>query len=154
MFFSIGSHPAIRVPFAGGQLENYYLHFSEEESAERHFFDNGLILDKTAPAFDSSRHIYLRLDLFDRGVMIFKNLRSRVVSIRNGGNPRAVSLVTGGAPCLGVWAKPGRCPFVCLEPWYGLPDSPNATGELSQKEGIVRLEEGGAFTSTYRIEIA
>lgn len=153
MLFSIGSHPAIRVPFAGGQLENYYLHFSEEESSERHFFEGGLILEKTAPAFDSCRHIYLRLNLFEQGVLIFKNLRSRVVSIRNGRNPRSVSLVTG-APYLGVWAKPGRCPFVCLEPWYGLPDSPNATGELSQKEGIVRLEEGGAFTSTYRIEIA
>jgi len=154
MFFSIGSHPAIRVPFAGGQLENYYLHFSEEEGAERHFFDNGLILDKTASAFDSSRHIYLRLDLFDQGVMIFKGLRSRVITIRNGANPRAVSLVTGGAPYLGVWGKPGRCPFLCLEPWYGLPDSPAATGELSQKEGIIRLEEGGVFTSTYRIEIS
>jgi galactose mutarotase-like enzyme len=153
MFFSIGSHPAIRVPFAGGQLENYYLHFSEEENAERHFFDNGLILDKTAPAFDSSRHIYLRLNLFDQGVLIFKNLYSRVISIRNSRSPRSVSLVTGGAPYLGVWAKPGRCPFLSLEPWYGLPDSPNATGELSQKEGILRLEEGGSFTSTYRIEI-
>jgi len=154
MYFSIGSHPALRVPFAGGYLENYYLHFSEEESAERHFFDNGLILDRTAPAFDSSRQIYLRLGLFDQGVLIFKNLRSRVVSIRNSRNAHAVSISTGGVPFMDVWAKPGRSPFLCLEPWSGLLDSPSATGELSQKEGILRLELGGEFTSTYSIEIA
>jgi galactose mutarotase-like enzyme len=153
MYFSIGSHPALRVPFAGGQLENYYLHFSEEENLERHFFDNGLILEKTAPAFDTRRQIFLRLDLFDRGVLIFKHPASRVVSIRNSRNPRAVAVVTGGAPYLGIWAKPGRCPFLCIEPWYGLPDSPDATGDLTQKEGILRLEAGGTFTSTYRIEI-
>jgi len=153
MYFSIGSHPALRVPFAGGQLENYYLHFSEEENLARHFFDNGLILEKTAPAFDTRRQIFLRLDLFDRGVLIFKHPASRVVSIRNSRNPRAVAVVTGGAPYLGIWAKPGRCPFLCIEPWYGLPDSPDATGDLTQKEGILRLEAGGAFTSTYRIEI-
>jgi galactose mutarotase-like enzyme len=120
MYFSIGSHPALRVPFAGGYLDNYYL----------------------------------RLGLFDQGVLIFKNLRSRVVSIRNSRNARAVSISTGGVPFMDVWAKPGRCPFLCLEPWSGLLDSPSATGELSQKEGILRLELGGEFTSTYRIEIA
>jgi galactose mutarotase-like enzyme len=154
MLFSIGSHPAIRLPFAGGQLENYYLHFSEEEHIPRHFFDNGLMLAETAPAFDSSRQIFLRPDLFERGVLIFQHPASQVISIRNSRNSQAVSLVTGGAPYLGLWAKPGRCPFLCIEPWYGLPDGPNATGELSEKEGILRLEAGGSFTSTYRLEIA
>ena len=113
----------------------------------------GSLLEKTAPAFDTRRQIFLRLDLFDRGVLIFKHPASRVVSIRNSRNPRAVAVVTGGAPYLGIWAKPGRCPFLCIEPWYGLPDSPDATGDLTQKEGILRLEAGGTFTSTYRIEI-
>ena len=154
MLFSIGSHPAIRVPFAGGQLENYYLHFGDEENLERHFFDNGLMLDQTAPVFDTSRQIFLRPDLFDRGVLILKHPASGIISIRNSQNPRSVSVITGGAPYLGVWAKPGRCPFLCLEPWFGLPDSPGATGELSAKEGILRLEAGGTFTSTYRLEVA
>jgi galactose mutarotase-like enzyme len=154
MFFSIGSHPALRMPFAGGQLENYYLHFSAEESLQRHFFENGLILDQTAPAFDTSRQIFLRPDLFERGVLIFKHPASEVVSLRNSYNPSAVSVVTGGAPYLGIWAKPGRCPFVCVEPWFGLPDSLGSTGELSEKEGILRLAAGEAFTCTYRLEVA
>jgi len=154
MLFSIGSHPAIRVPFAGGQLENYYLHFSEEENLERHFFDNGLMLKQTAPVFDTRRQIFWRPDLFERGVLIFKHPVSEVVSIRNSLNPRCVSVVTGGAPYLGLWAKPGRCPFLCIEPWYGLPDTPDCSGQLAEKEGIRTLEPGGAFTCTYRLEIA
>jgi galactose mutarotase-like enzyme len=154
MFFSIGSHPALRLPFAGGQLENYYLHFSEEENLERHFFENGLMLAQTAPAFDTSRQIFLRPDLFERGVLIFKHPVSQVISIRNSLTPRAVSVVTGAAPYLGLWAKPGRCPFLCIEPWFGLPDRPDASGQLAEKEGILSLEAGGAFTTTYRLEIS
>jgi galactose mutarotase-like enzyme len=154
MLFSIGSHPAIRLSFAGGQLENYYLHFDQEESVERHFFDNGLILEQTAPVFDTSRQIFLRPDLFDRGVLILKHPASQLISLRSGHSPRSVTLVTGGAPYLGIWAKPGRCPFLCLEPWYGLPDSPRCSGELAEKEGIMSLEAGATFTCTYRLEVA
>ena len=35
MYFSIGSHPAFSLPFAGGYIENYYLHFSEPEDLFR-----------------------------------------------------------------------------------------------------------------------
>ena len=112
------------------------------------------MLDQTAPVFDTSRQIFLRADLFERGVLILKHPVSGIISIRNSQNPRSVSVITGGAPYLGVWAKPGRCPFLCIEPWFGLPDSPGATGELSAKEGILRLEAGGIFTCTYRLEVA
>jgi galactose mutarotase-like enzyme len=154
MLFCIGSHPAIRVPFAGGQLENYYLHFRDEEHLERHFFENGLMLPQTAPVFDTSRQIFLRQDLFERGALIFRHPASEIISIRNSENERAVSVVTGGAPYLGIWAKAGRCPFLCIEPWYGLPDGPEATGELAEKEGILRLQAGGDFRCTYRLEIS
>jgi galactose mutarotase-like enzyme len=50
MYFSIGSHPAFNVPFAGGHWENYYLHFSESECIERHFFKDGMTLNETENA--------------------------------------------------------------------------------------------------------
>ena len=44
MYFSIGSHPAFVVPFAGGVLENYYVLFDQEENLERWFFKDGMIV--------------------------------------------------------------------------------------------------------------
>lgn len=152
MYFSIGSHPAFCVPFAGGYLENYYIHFGEEEHLERYFFQDGLVLEQTAPVFDNSRQIFLNRKIFERGVLIFKKPASRDFSIRNSRNFRQVRLVTDGVPYLGIWSKPGA-PFVCLEPWHGLPDSPKSDQNLVTKEGILSLEAGGVFRTGYRIEI-
>ncbi|HQU34796.1 MAG TPA: hypothetical protein PLB88_10800, partial [Thermoanaerobaculaceae bacterium] len=50
----------------------------------------------------------------------------------------------------GVWSKPGA-PFVCLEPWCGIADPPDATGHLEDKEGIVRLPPGSTFARVVTI---
>ena len=68
-------------------------------------------------------------------------------------NPRSIRIVTDGVPYLGVWSKPGGAPFLCIEPWHGLPDSTAATGNLAEKEGILSLEPAGLFATGYRIEM-
>jgi galactose mutarotase-like enzyme len=154
MLFSIGSHPAFRLPFAGGSLENYYLLFEKEEELERWFFKDGLVVaDATAPVMDSSRVLSISRTLFDAGILIFKAPRSREFTIANSMNARAIRIVTEGVPYLGVWSKPGGAPFVCIEPWHGIPDSTAATGTLADKEGIMGLEPGGIFTTGYRVEV-
>jgi galactose mutarotase-like enzyme len=154
MLFSIGSHPAFRIPFAGGSLENYYVLFDQEEDLERWFFKDGLVVaDRTAPALDSARVLTISRTLFDAGILIFKSPRSHEFSIANSMNPRSIRIVTDGVPYLGVWSKPGGAPFLCIEPWHGLPDSTAATGNLAEKEGILGLEPAGVFTTGYRIEM-
>jgi len=152
MYFSIGSHPAFNVPFAGGHWENYYLHFSESESIERHFFGDGMTLNETAPIFDNSRQIFLTPTLFDRLAIILKGPASKEVSLRNSRNSKQVKVVTEGMPYLGLWAPVGA-PFVCVEPWYGVPDNEDTDGEFSSKEGIMSLQAKQTYHTTYRIEI-
>jgi galactose mutarotase-like enzyme len=155
MLFSIGSHPAFVVPFAGGVLENYYILFELEEELERWFFKDGVIVaGKTAEAMENSRVLGLTRSCFDDGIMVFKGPRSREFSIANGRNPRTVRVVTEGVPYLGVWSKPGGAPFVCVEPWHGIPDMSDASGELAEKEGIIALPPSGEFSTGYRVEIA
>jgi galactose mutarotase-like enzyme len=154
MYFSIGSHPAFRIPFAGGSLENYYLLFEREEELERWFFKDGLVAaDRTAPVMDSSRVLTISRRLFDDGILIFKAPRSHEFTLANSMNPRAIRIVTDGVPYLGVWSKPGGAPFLCIEPWHGLPDSTAATGNLAEKEGIIPLDASAVFTTGYRVEL-
>jgi len=154
MFFSLGSHPAFRIPFAGGSLENYYLLFECEEELERWFFKDGLVVaDKTAPVMDSSRVLTISRRLFDDGILIFKSPRSLAFTIANSMNPRAIRIATEGVPYLGVWSKPGGAPFLCIEPWHGLPDSTAATGSLAEKEGIIPLDASAVFTTGYGVEL-
>ena len=72
MYFSIGSHPAFVVPFAGGVLENYYVLFDQQENLERWFFKDGIVLaGKTEEVFENSRVLSLSATTFDQGIMIF-----------------------------------------------------------------------------------
>ncbi len=155
MYFSVGSHPAFVVPFAGGVLENYYVLFEQEESLERWFFVDGVIpAGKTEEAFDNCRTLSLSRTLFDRGILIFKHPASREFAIANSRNSRAIRVVTEGVPYVGVWSKPGGAPFVCIEPWHGIPDMSDASGNIVEKEGILSLEPRAAFSTGYRIEVS
>ncbi len=152
MYFSIGSHPAINVPFAGGSFEHYYIHFSEPETIHRHFFGDGMCLNETAPVFDNSRQIFLTRNLFDRGAVILKGPRSKCFAIRNSRNGKQVRISTDGVPYLGLWA-PAGAPFACIEPWFGMPDPEDTDGEFTTKEGIRSLRTGGVFETGYGLEI-
>ena len=152
LWFSIGSHPAIKVPLEGGKLENHYVLFDRSEDLVRHFFKDGLLVaGKTAEVFENSRTIPLSRTLFDDGPIILKGPRSTGFSIVNGMSGKSVHVATDGVPFLGIWSKP-NAPFLCIEPWHGVPDSTEAEGEFQQKEGIIRLEAGIPFSTGYRIE--
>jgi galactose mutarotase-like enzyme len=154
MYFSIGSHPALRIPFAGGSLENYYLLFEREEELERWFFKDGLVVaDKTASIMDSCRVLTVSRTLFDQGILIFKSPLSHEFTIANSMNAHSIRIATDGVPFLGVWSKPNGAPFLCIEPWHGLPDSTAASGNLAEKEGIIPLEPAGVFTTGYRVGV-
>jgi galactose mutarotase-like enzyme len=154
MYFSIGSHPAFVLPFAGGALENYYVLFEREESLERWFFKDGIVVaGKTEEVMENSRILNLSRTAFDQGIMIFKHPVSREFSIVNSRNSRAIRVLTDGVPYLGVWSKPGSAPFLCIEPWHGIPDMSDASGNLVDKEGIISLEPRAAFSTGYRVQI-
>ena len=152
MYFSIGSHPAFNVPFAGGHLENYYFHFSEPENLERYFFSEGMHLNETEPVFNNSRQIFLTQTLFDRGAIILKHPASKDVYLMCSRAGKRIRLATDGMSCLGLWSKPGA-PFACIEPWEGIADNVDTDQEFTTKEGIMTLDGGATYTTGYRIEI-
>jgi galactose mutarotase-like enzyme len=155
MLFSIGSHPAFVVPFAGGVLENYYVLFEREETIERWFFKDGIVVaGKTEEVLENSRVLSISRTMFDQGIMIFKHPASREFTIANSMNPHAIKVATDGVPYVGVWSKPGGAPFLCIEPWHGIPDMSDTSGNLADKEGILGLEPRATFTTGYRVEIS
>jgi galactose mutarotase-like enzyme len=154
MYFSIGSHPAFAMPFAGGALENYYVLFEQEEDMVRWFFKDGMIVaGKTEEVLENRRVLSFSRSSFDQGIMIFKGPASREFTIANSRNGKAIRVITDGVPYLGVWTKPGGAPFLCIEPWHGIPDMSDTSGNIAEKEGILSLEPRGVFTTGYRVEI-
>lgn len=153
ILFSIGSHPAFKIPFGKGLLDDYYIEFGNEESARARLPENGLQSDQWVNPFEKRRLIRLHKTLFNRGAFIFKDLASRSISIKSARTDQQICVGTGGAPYLGIWSKPNGAPFVCIEPWFGVADSIGSDGNFSRKEGIITLPIGSVWKGAYSIQI-
>ncbi|MBX2881971.1 MAG: aldose 1-epimerase family protein [Granulosicoccus sp.] len=147
MLFNIGSHPAFILPLENARIEDYQIEFSEAETLDTWAIVNRLLESPPRPFLSDQRAFPLSSTLFDNDALVFMNVRSNVVSLRHRDHDTRISVETGGAPHLGIWAKPAA-PYVCIEPWWGYADLATADGILANKAGIQRLAAGGVF-STY-----
>jgi galactose mutarotase-like enzyme len=155
MLFSVGAHPAFRCPLHEGETyEDYYLEFEQvENDATWLLTGDGLVSDQTRPVLHNTNMLHLHRSMFEQDALIFKNLKSRQVSLRSTKSAQVVTLSYDHFPYLGLWAKP-NAPFVCIEPWLGIADSADTTQNLAVKEGMITLIANHHFSAAYTIEIS
>lgn len=154
MYFSLGAHPGFKCPIhANETYEDYYLDFEyPEQVATWLVADSGLISDQTRPVLHDSNTLPLAHELFSNDALIFKDLKSRKVTLRSRKSPQAVAVSFNDFPYLGIWAKTNG-DFVCIEPWLGVGDSSDADQVFEHKDGILHLQAGEVFKAAYAIEI-
>lgn len=152
MYFSVGAHPAFKVPLVDGTaFEDYFLAFDKLENSERWLLsDEGLIEDKTVPVLTNSQKLLLKKSLFYEDALVFKDLKSTHISLQSGKTSNGLTMSFEGFPYMGIWSKKDAN-FICIEPWCGIADSVNTTGELSQKEGIQSLQPNQVFTRKFDV---
>lgn len=153
MYFSIGGHPAFRTPLLEGEsFSDYYIEFEKKETCTRWYANGNGLIDRSEEMYLANTAVVpYTPDRFSEDALIFKNLESSEVSLKCFKSDRAVTLDFAGWPYLGIWSKPGGAPFVCLEPWFGIADAAGHDGELTRKEGIMRLESGLNFCCEYAL---
>jgi len=154
LLFSVGAHPAFAVPFVKGtNYEDYYLEFNKTEDAGRWpLSSEGLIESVPTSFLKNESKLRLQKELFYKDAIVFKHLRSDAISIVSDKTPRGVKVQFTGFPYMGIWAAKDA-DFVCIEPWLGIADSVNASGDLEDKEGINMLKPSGKFDTSYSIKV-
>lgn len=154
MFFSIGAHPAFTVPLEEGlAYTDYYLAFDKPETAPRWpISPEGLIEKKAQPFLNNTTRLPLSKELFQRDALVFKNLASSVITLKTDRSPHGLQMDFPGFPFMGIWAAK-NADFVCIEPWCGIADSVEASQQLSEKEGINRLQPADTFNRTFTISV-
>ncbi|MDQ6812251.1 MAG: aldose 1-epimerase family protein [Bacteroidota bacterium] len=154
MLFSVGAHPAFKVPIVDETAyEDYQLVFNEKETTGRWpISPDGLIETKSLPLLNNESILPLNKDLFTADAIVLKHLRSTSVSITSPKTSRGLKVDFTGFPFLGIWETKGG-DFVCIEPWCGIADSVNASGELKEKEGINTLQPSAKFEASYTIDV-
>jgi galactose mutarotase-like enzyme len=155
MYFSIGAHPAFNIPLVENEtIEDYRLHFTSAANKEviEYELKNSLIYEKDQVNGISS--LPLTNDLFANDALVFSNIdKIRLVSHLSS---HGVEVKFEKFPFVGIWSRymddQTIAPFVCIEPWYGIADVKNTSGEFSEKFGINKLESKCTFNAEYSIK--
>jgi len=152
MFFSVGGHPAFKVPLVEGTTyDDYYLEFNEEETKPRWPISNEGLIEKTpVPLLQSTDLLPLSKSLFAKDALVLKFPTSSVVSLKSNKTLHGLDFDFTGFPYLGLWAFP-NADFVCIEPWCGIADSVDSDQQLIQKEGIEKLAPGLTFERNWTV---
>lgn len=150
MYFSVGGHPAFRVPLVTGTSYNdYFIEFNEGETLARWpVTTEGLIGREPQRCLTGEDRMPLTKELFANDALVFKFPTSSMVSIRSDKTDHGVDMDISGFPYLGIWAAK-EADFVCIEPWCGIADSVDTDQRLEHKEGIHRLAEAESFKRSW-----
>lgn len=152
MFFSLGAHPAFKVPLVDGtKYEDHYLEFNKSEVAPRWpISDKGLIQEKPTPFLDHATRISLNKELFYNDAIVLKHLNSNLVSLKASTHSRGVDFHFDGFPYLGLWAA-RNADFVCIEPWCGIADSISHDQLFTKKEGIEKIKTNTTWSRAWKV---
>jgi galactose mutarotase-like enzyme len=154
MYFSVGGHPAFRLPLdENTNYTDYFIELNTVETSGRYPLSNDGLLELSAnPFLEDANEIPLHPSLFYEDAVVLKHLKSNSMAILSDKTPHGLRMTFDGFPYFGIWAAKDA-PFVCLEPWCGIADSVNTTQALTEKEGINKLSKGERFERTWAIEL-
>jgi len=154
IYFSVGGHPAFNVPFFPGEkYDDYALEFETKEKLETHLLaSDGCFNGETQPVPLKGQELPITHELFANDALVFKNMKSRQVTIKSDQHEHTLSVQFPHFNQLGIWAKT-EGDFVCIEPWLGCADTEGKHVDIKQKEGIQKLHQGHVFEASFYISI-
>ena len=149
--FNLGFHPAFAwpLPDGGDKLAHSIVFEHEEPGALRCLDDQGLLAGERATPVRGNT-LALAPELFAEDALVWDAPQSHAVTYRGEPGGPALHVAFPDTAFLGVWQKPDA-DFVCIEPWQGLADEAEFTGEFRDKAGMVLLPPG--HTRSFRVDV-
>lgn len=154
LWFSVGGHPAFKVPLVEEtQYNDYLLSFNQAEDWLRWpLTPEGLVENTPVLIAEQTTDLALTKELFYEDALVFKNYRSDSVVLHTPKSAHSLRFDFPDFPYLGIWAAK-NADFVCIEPWCGIADSVNHNQDITQKEGIIELGGNGRFERSWTVTL-
>ncbi|MBR4081720.1 MAG: aldose 1-epimerase family protein [Clostridia bacterium] len=154
MPFCVGGHPGYVCPMAEGErFEDYQVVFDKpEEGMHAILDDKGMIRAwEQLDGFHNQRELrldYADYDTFD--TLLFRDLNSRGVNLVHKETGHGLRMVFPKLPALALWTAVGKhAPYLCIEPWLGIPASHEDSGCMEDKPYVVMLEPGRCYKTWF-----
>ena len=158
MTFCIGGHPGFNVPMApeDGEFEDYSIYFENTDGAVVSITKDSY-MDDSVPKLDilkGKNKLPLRYSDYDRDALIIENLPVKSVKLVSEKTGHGIRFGFEGFNVLGIWTPMHKkAPFICLEPWNGLPANVSETTDAKSKKYALTLAPGEEYAVGYNVEI-
>ncbi len=149
MYFSVGAHEGYATPEG---VEEYDIIFPQEETLNATMLDGNLLSKKKIPIIKESRFLPLYDKYFLIDALVFEDLKSRSVTLRNRKSGKSVTVEFPDCDYFLLWHKHSGG-YICLEPWSGIPDRHGSDYDITKKDGITALESGKEYINTHSITV-
>ena len=155
MHFQIGGHPAFNLPgVAEGDKMQGAILFDNEEPLTRIIGNTEGCIKPERYEVKTTKHVWAfpEESFADDAVILDKSQVGLAVLLDADGRPQIG--LSFDAPCVGIWSPYGKnAPFVCIEPWFGVHDWAEYSGEFKDKYLMNHLLPGALFMSNYEIKV-
>ena len=152
---TFGAHPGFNVPFtAGHDFSEYTLTFGEVCTPNQMGITPEGYYTGQCRALSLANGTTLALDHEKFAVDgIFMSRMARKVTLGAAGDAHGVTMEFADFPYLGVWQEYGKdTPFLCLEPWCGLPSYPNVADDIAEKNDMFHIAKNASKKLQYTME--
>lgn len=147
MYATFGAHEGYACPEG---IEAYDIVFPEPETLYASGLNGEIVTDYYKLMMTERCSFPLRDSDFAIDALVFRAIKNKSVSLLNRKTARGVKVDFQGFDNLVLWHKYGA-PYLCIEPWCGLPDITGTGFDFTQKEGMRRIEPSRHFTRTHTI---
>lgn len=147
MYFNIGSHEGYYTPEG---IEQYDVIFDEDDTLTNYILYGNLMSNQTQVLLKDGTVFPLYDKYFIVDALAFKGMKSRAATLKNRRNGRKVRIEFPDCSYLVLWHK-HDAPFMCIEPWNGIPDTVGSSYDITEKEGITALDADKTYVNIHTI---
>ncbi|MFL1695467.1 aldose 1-epimerase family protein [Weissella kandleri] len=156
LIFGMGGHPGFNLPMdAQHHFEDYQLEFNPQKTFNRKVLAGPFVDFQQDTTFDGRQILQVRREDYQNDAIILDLQQTPFeIKLYDTQNQHGVVVKIDNAKYAGIWTKADvEAPFLCIEPWWGIADTTDATGNLVDKFGMTHLGAHDSVTGNYSIKI-
>ena len=101
----------------------------------------------------TKKKLPLSHSLFYNGALFFETETDKV-KLKSSKSKTSIEVSYKDMTCLGLWHKPKTyAPYVCIEPWHGIPSTDGVVDDFSTKNHMIKLKANKRYNNSYTIKI-
>lgn len=162
MYFQIGAHPAFLLQdYNEADGIHGYLQCLDENGKVVNPKINTCLIDGLRYSLSQPKRLYecdnslaITNSTFANDAILIEGKQVQKVVLLDKNRKPTLSVLCPQAEVFGLWApNKAGCPFVCIEPWCGIADRYDFSGDISEREYIHKLSSGNTFLFNYEIHL-